>query len=106
MKYVVLGLVFLHGIHRRCRARCHGRRSFGSRASRSESPKTLKANTARLIAKPGKNAIQGARSANSTAAPRSIKPQAAAGSATPKPRKDKDASSKIAWPRNAVNMIK
>ena len=35
-------------------------RSRGSRASRSESPNRLKPNTAKLIASPGKIAIQGA----------------------------------------------
>src|SRR5262249_11098941 len=55
-------------------------RKRGSRASRRESPKRLKAKTARLMARPGKMAIQGAVSANSTAAPRSINPQAAVGS--------------------------
>src|SRR5215468_3663729 len=49
-------------------------RSFGSSASRSESPKRLKAKTARLMARPGKTAIQGADSAKSTAAPRSMRP--------------------------------
>src|SRR5262245_17344298 len=55
-------------------------RRRGSRASRRESPKRLKAKTARLMARPGKMAIQGAVSANSTAAPRSINPHAAVGS--------------------------
>src|SRR5262245_26145156 len=73
--------------------------SRGSRASRSESPKRLNANTARLMARPGKIAIQGAASANWTAAPRSISPHAAVGSDTPSPRNDSDASSRIAWPR-------
>src|SRR5207245_8709357 len=44
----------------------HCVRSRGSSASRSESPKRLNANTERLIARPGKMAIQGAVSANST----------------------------------------
>src|SRR5947207_73328 len=65
----------------------HWVRRRGSSASRSESPKRLNANTARLIAKPGKIAIHGAVSANCTAAPRSIRPQAAVGSDTPRPRK-------------------
>src|SRR3972149_4921998 len=51
-------------------------RSLGSSASRRESPKRLKPKTEALIARPGKMAIQGARSANSTAAPRSMRPQA------------------------------
>src|SRR5688572_3691865 len=55
----------------------HSVRSFGSSASRSESPKRLKAKTERLIATPGKMAIHGAVSANSTAAPRSMRPHAA-----------------------------
>src|SRR4029450_641620 len=66
-------------------------RSLGSRASRRESPKRLKANTARLMARPGNSPIHGACSANSTAAPRSISPQAAVGSCTPSPRKESDA---------------
>src|SRR3990167_7868009 len=87
-------------------ARPHWVRSRGSRASRSESPNRLKANTARLIASPGKIAIQGAASANSTAAPRSISPHAAVGSCTPSPRNESEASSRIAWPRNGVRRIR
>ena len=50
-------------------------RSFGSRASRRESPKRLKPNTARLIATPGKMASHGAFSAYIGAPPESISPQ-------------------------------
>src|SRR3990172_13298954 len=46
---------------------CYWVRRRGSRASRSESPKRLNAKTARLMARPGKIAIHGADSANSTA---------------------------------------
>src|SRR3970040_1819566 len=81
-------------------------RSLGSSASRRESPKRLNPKTAALIARPGKMAIQGARSANSTAAPRSMRPQAGVGSATPRPRKLKDASRRMAWPRKAVARIR
>src|SRR3989338_3112196 len=87
-------------------ARPHWVRSRGSRASRSESPNRLKANTARLIASPGKIAIQGAASANSTAAPLSMSPHDAVGSCTPRPRKESEASSRMACPRNAVSMIR
>src|SRR5438874_10520306 len=59
----------------------HWVRSLGSSASRSESPKRLNANTERLMARPGKMAIHGAVSANSTAAPRSIRPHAEIGRA-------------------------
>src|SRR5580704_7271556 len=69
-------------------------RSLGSSASRRESPKRLNAKTARLIASPGNSAIQGAASAKSTAAPRSIRPQAGVGSWTPRPRNDSDASAR------------
>src|SRR4030095_5211830 len=94
---------------RRCQAtrreyHCVFRR--GSSASRSESPNRLKANTERLMASPGKIAIHGAVSANSTAAPRSISPQAAVGSCTPSPRNDNDDSARIACPRNAVSMMR
>src|SRR5207302_1712277 len=57
-------------------------------------------------ATPGKMAIHGADSAKSTAAPRSISPQAAVGSWTPRPRKDSEDSSRMAWPRKAVSMIR
>src|SRR3990172_1721940 len=56
-------------------------RSLGSSAYRRESPKRLNPKTPALIARPGKMAIQGARSANSTAAPRSLRPQAEIGRA-------------------------
>src|SRR5262245_31502559 len=81
-------------------------RSLGSRASRRESPKRLNANTARLMARPGNSPIHGACSANSTAAPLSIRPQAAVGSCTPRPRKDSDASRRMACPRKDVSMIR
>src|SRR5262245_11105600 len=84
----------------------HWARRRGSRASRNESPNRLNANTARLIASPGKIAIHGADSANCTAAPRSISPHAGVGSATPRPRNVSDASARIAWPRYAVSMIR
>src|SRR5262245_52623610 len=86
--------------------RVHCARSRGSSASRNESPNRLKANTARLIASPGKIAIHGADSANCTAAPRSIRPHAGVGSETPSPRNVSDASARIAWPRYAVSMIR
>ncbi|MNC97424.1 hypothetical protein D3C83_150740 [compost metagenome] len=66
----------------------------------------MKPKTAMLMARPGKMAIHGAVSANSTAAPRSIRPHAAVGSCTPRPRKESEASSRIASPRNAVAMIR
>src|SRR3970040_681630 len=80
-------------------------RNFGSSASRSESPKRLKAKTPKLIARPGKMAIHGALSANSTAAPLRIKPQAGVGSATPRTRKEIEASSRIACPKKALSMM-
>src|SRR5436309_12673106 len=61
-------------------------RSFGSSASRRESPKRLKPNTPRLIAMPGKSAIQGAFSAYDGAEPESISPHDGVGSAAPSPR--------------------
>src|SRR5215831_9029705 len=84
----------------------HWARNRGSSASRNESPNRLKANTARLIANPGKIAIHGADSANCTAAPRSISPHAGVGSATPSPRNVSDASARIACPRYAVSMMR
>ena len=39
-------------------------------------------------------------------APRSISPQAGVGSNTPSPRNESDASSRMAWPRNAVSMMR
>lgn len=61
-------------------------RSFGSSTSRSASPKRLMPNTVSMIARPGKIAIHGAVDAYSSAPPCSIKPQAATGSCTPRPR--------------------
>src|SRR5262249_2100589 len=83
--------------------RAHRVCSRGSSASLRESPKRLKAKTARLMASPGKTAIHGAVSAKSTAAPLSIRPQAGVGSCTPSPRNDRDASARIACPRKAVS---
>jgi hypothetical protein len=60
--------------------------SFGSSSSRTASPNRLKPNTARLMAIPGKTAIQGALSAYSSAPPWSMSPQAGVGSCTPRPR--------------------
>src|SRR6266849_9512615 len=51
-------------------------------------------------------AIHGADSAKSTAAPRSMSPQAAVGSWTPRPRKESEDSNRIAWPRKAVSMMR
>src|SRR3990172_5609582 len=81
-------------------------RSLGSSASRRESPKRLNPKTAALIARPGKMAIQGALSANSTAAPRSLSPHAPVASTTPRPRKLREASRRIACPTKAVIMIR
>ena len=52
----------------------------GSKRSRNASPKRLNPNTARVMARPGKMGTQGALSANSSAPPCSINPQAAVGS--------------------------
>ncbi len=60
--------------------------SLGSRTSRTASPNRLKPNTASVIATPGQIGTQGALSANSSAPPCSIRPQAAVGSWTPSPR--------------------
>src|SRR5262249_58827592 len=61
-------------------------RKRGSRTSRSASPNRLKPKTASAIAAPGKTAIHGAVEAYSSAPPCRIKPQAAVGSCTPRPR--------------------
>jgi len=61
-------------------------RSFGSSASRNESPKRLKPNTPRLIAMPGNRAIHGAFSAYDAAEPESISPHDGVGSAAPRPK--------------------
>src|SRR6266851_4254667 len=66
-------------------------RSFGSSASRSESPKRLKPNTPRLIAMPGKMGIQGAFSAYDSAEPESMSPHDGVGSAAPSPRYERAA---------------
>src|SRR3970040_2000260 len=81
-------------------------RSLGSSASRRESPKRLKPKTLALIASPGKMDIQGARSANSTAAPRSMRPHAGVGSTTPRPRKLREASRRIACPTKGVSHLR
>src|SRR2546428_11238466 len=86
--------------------RDHAVRRRGSSASRSESPKRLKPNTAIEMAMPGAIASQGARSRNCMPAPRSMSPHEGVGSKTPRPRNERDASSRIAWPRNAVIMIR
>src|SRR5262249_42494144 len=60
---VLFGPAICSACHRTCQAtRCenHCERRRGSSASRRESPNRLKANTARLMASPGKMAIQGA----------------------------------------------
>ncbi len=79
---------------------------MGSRASRIESPKRLKPNTARLMAMPGKTATHGARSAYDSALPESINPHDGVGSAVPSPRKLNEASTRMAFPNWAVSMIK
>src|SRR6059036_174441 len=84
----------------------HPRRNFGSRASRSESPKRLKPNTARLMARPGNTAIHGAFSEYDGAEPESISPQDGVGSAVPRPRKLRDASVRMAPPSWAVRMVR
>src|SRR5712692_12065345 len=94
-----------HADHVTC-AQHHAVRRRGSSASRSESPNRLKPKTARLMAIPGAMASHGARSRNCIPAPRSIKPHEGVGSNTPRPRNDSEASSRIAWPRNAVIMIR
>src|SRR6476619_3539592 len=58
------------------------------------------------MATPGKMAIHGADEAYSSAPPCSIRPQAGTGSCTPRPRYDRDASAKTAWPTNAVTMMR
>jgi isocitrate lyase len=81
-------------------------RILGSRTSRNESPRRLNAKTEALMATPGKMANQGALSAYSSAPPWSMSPQAGVGSCTPRPRKESEASIRMAWPRNAVNIIR
>src|SRR5258708_29401332 len=79
--------------------------NLGSSQSRKESPKRLKANTARLMARPGKKIIHGASLKKSVALPESMSPQAGVGSVTPSPRKESEASSRIAWAMKAVSMM-
>src|SRR6266545_2584597 len=83
----------------------HAVRRRGSSASRRESPNRLNPNTARLMATPGAIASQGARSRNCMPAPRSMRPHEGVGSNTPRPRNDREASRRIACPRNAVIMM-
>src|SRR5262249_34232683 len=61
-------------------------RSFGSSASRNESPNRLKPKTPRLIGMPGNSPTQGAFSAYDGAEPESIRPHDGVGSAVPRPR--------------------
>src|SRR6266542_52728 len=84
----------------------HAVRRRGSSASRRESPNRLNPNTARLMATPGAIASQGARSRNCMPAPRSMRPHEGVGSNTPRPRNDREASRRIACPRNAVIMMR
>src|SRR5215471_13684927 len=61
--------------------------SFGSRASCSPSPTTLKARTVTKMVSPGHQAIHGAWLRNPCAT-LSIEPQLGVGGCTPRPRKD------------------
>src|SRR5207249_10630132 len=78
----------------------------GTKASRSESPKRVHPNAARLVARPGKAAGHGGFSEYMGAPPESIKPQEGVGSAVPSPRKLSEASVRMALPNCAVKTIK
>src|SRR5262249_21729149 len=82
------------------------RRSFGSHASRSVSPKRLKPKTARLIARPGKIASHGACSMKARPVLDSIKPHDGVGGWVPTPRNDKVASIRIALPSQIEAMTR
>ena len=70
---------------------------FGSRYSRSPSPKKLKAMTVSAMARPGNSSSWGAIcSVVMSRASSIIVPQEGAGGGTPKPRNDSEASDKIA----------
>src|SRR6185437_15506023 len=79
--------------HERCR---------GSSRSRSASPSRLVPNTVRLIATPGQITSHGAVRTYSAADSDSMRPQEGCGSGTPRPRKESDASTRIAEPSCAV----
>src|SRR5207247_1554636 len=74
------------------------RRSLGSQASRSVSPKRLKPKTDRLMARPGKMASHGACSMKARPVLDSIKPHDGVGGCVPTPRKLSDASMRMALP--------
>src|SRR2546428_13059487 len=74
------------------------RRSLGSHASRSVSPNRLNPSTARLIARPGKIASQGACSMNARPVLLSIKPHDGVGGWGPRPRNESVASIRMALP--------
>src|SRR6185437_13244887 len=88
--------------HGRCSGRAHQLRSRGSRMSRSASPSRLVPKTARLMAMPGKITSQGAVRTYSAADSDSMRPQEGCGSGTPRPRKESDASVRMAEPSWAV----
>src|SRR6266853_7023181 len=82
--------------------RGHPPRCRGSRISRTASPSRLVPNTMRLMARPGKTTSQGAVRTYSAADSESMRPQEGCGSGTPSPRKESDASVRIAEPSCAV----
>src|SRR5436309_12541411 len=82
------------------------RRSFGSHASRSVSPKRLKPKTARLLARPGKIASHGACSMKARPVLDSIKPHDGVGDWVPTPRQESDASIRIALPSQTEAMTR
>src|SRR5712692_8100667 len=71
-------------------------RSRGSSTSRSASPSMLKPKTASEMAAPGQMAIHGARYMNDRPEPESMAPQDGKGGGTPKPRKDRADSARMA----------
>src|SRR6185437_2920936 len=85
--------------HRACR---HQRRSLGSSRSRNASPRRLVPNTTRLMAMPGNTTSQGAVRTYSAADSDSMRPQEGCGSGMPRPRKESDASVRMAEPSWAV----
>src|SRR6185369_7346107 len=81
----------------------HAPRRRGSSVSRSASPNRLDPNTARLIARPGYSTRCGAFCAYSAAETESMRPHDGYGSGTPRPRKDRAASTRMAAPSWAVH---
>src|SRR5262249_38713586 len=78
----------------------HRRLAFGSRKSRTPSPRKLKPSTTVKIAKPGKAATHHCSTSSRPSA--TIEPHSGVGGTTPSPRKERPAKVMIALPTSSV----